>query len=35
MSKDWTDLEMILTLGFYKFEKNPDDKKKIKKFTEK
>ena len=33
--EQWTDLEMILTLGFYKFENNPDDKKKIKKFTEK
>ena len=31
----WLDLEMILTLGFYKFEKNPDDKKKIKIFTQK
>ena len=35
MSKDWIDLEMILTLGFYKFEDKPDDKKKIKIFTNK
>ena len=31
---NWTEEEMILTLGFYKFEKNPDNKKKIKVFTD-
>lgn len=31
----WLKEEMVLTLGFYKFEKTPDNKKKIKVFTEK